>query len=403
VTAPSLRRWVFPVVVVAAAAVAALAAPELGQRAGRTIGYGLREMLLFLPPIFVLLGLLDVWVPREHMLRAMGPGSGIRGGALAFALGSAAMGPLYAAFPIAAMLLRKGAALVNVLIFIGAWSTTKIPMFLFELGALGPAFAVTRLLVDIPAIVLIAFALTRLLGPREVEALYARHSEDADRRSAQVRREVHVAQLRRRAADLIEEPTQVAVRKRPGSEALVELALPGDQAFPQGPRLRLHLGVETSDLFDLLRGESEVPTLSEAEDVSGPRDAVELGRLREPPAFAVAELADVLFGERLDRPPLLARVGRAKSGVSRSRAALLGDDGGRRGSQTGCDQREASHRPLTSRDKIPTRGARRQSCRDAGIVLGSPLRSGRFPASQPPPGCPPAHDVENVLSALRGL
>ena len=73
--------------------------------------------------------------------------------------------------------MRKGAGLVNVFVFVGAWSTTKIPMFLFEYGALGARFAVTRLLVDIPGIVIIALALKRLLSAGETEALYARHAQ----------------------------------------------------------------------------------------------------------------------------------------------------------------------------------------------------------------------------------
>ncbi len=171
------RRWIPPGLALAGLGALSLAAPGLGRAAVATIGYGLREMLLVIPPVFVLLGLLDVWVPRETMMRFMGPGSGLRGGALAFVLGSAAAGPLYAAFPIASVLMKKGTSLVNVLIFIGAWSTTKIPMFLFEYSALGARFAVTRLLVDIPGIVIIALVLKRLLTPAEVEALYARHAE----------------------------------------------------------------------------------------------------------------------------------------------------------------------------------------------------------------------------------
>jgi len=43
--------------------------------------------------------------------------------------------------PIVAVFIKKGAKFRNVLIFIGAWSITKIPMFLFELSALGGIFA----------------------------------------------------------------------------------------------------------------------------------------------------------------------------------------------------------------------------------------------------------------------
>lgn len=103
--------------------------------------FSLKEMILVIPPIFILLGFLDVWIPKETMVKYMGPGSGITGTGLAILIGSAAAGPLYGAFPVAAVFMKKGVSLSNILIFIGAWSTTKIPMFLFELAALGPKFA----------------------------------------------------------------------------------------------------------------------------------------------------------------------------------------------------------------------------------------------------------------------
>ena len=34
------------------------------------------EMLSFLPPVFIILGLLDVWVPREVVISHLGRGSG---------------------------------------------------------------------------------------------------------------------------------------------------------------------------------------------------------------------------------------------------------------------------------------------------------------------------------------
>ena len=46
-----------------------------GTRAAVTTLTSLKEMLLILPPVFILLGLLDVWVPRETMVRFMGEGS----------------------------------------------------------------------------------------------------------------------------------------------------------------------------------------------------------------------------------------------------------------------------------------------------------------------------------------
>ncbi|WP_371414844.1 permease [Caloramator sp. E03] len=145
---------------------------KVGVKALNIVGYSFKEMLLVIPPIFVLLGLLDIWVPRDTMIGLMGEGSGIKGILLAIFLGSAAAGPLYGAFPIAAVFMKKGVKFTNILIFIGAWSTTKIPMFLFELSSLGTKFALTRLLVDIPGIIIIAFILSKMISKGEIEEIY---------------------------------------------------------------------------------------------------------------------------------------------------------------------------------------------------------------------------------------
>ncbi|MCL6613327.1 MAG: permease [Firmicutes bacterium] len=162
-----LRRYRFALATLLALAVLGVFNLNLGKKAAATIGYSLREMLLVIPPIFILIGLLDVWVPKETMIRLMGKGSGLRGAVLAVLLGSVAAGPLYAAFPVAAVLAKKGASFRNVVILLGAWSTTKIPMFLFEITALGGRFALTRLVLNLPGIVLIGAALEKIIGPEE--------------------------------------------------------------------------------------------------------------------------------------------------------------------------------------------------------------------------------------------
>ena len=88
------------------------------------------EMLSLLPPVFILVGLLDIWVPKETIIRYMGENSGWKGILMALFLGSAAAGPLYVAFPVTALLLRKKARLAYVLFFLGVWSTTKLPIVL---------------------------------------------------------------------------------------------------------------------------------------------------------------------------------------------------------------------------------------------------------------------------------
>lgn len=176
---PLLRRYATVFIAAAAFILFLLVLPVYQAKALQTITFQAETMLMVIPPIFVLLGLLDVWVPREQMMRFMGPDSGLKGGALAFLLGSFAAGPLYGAFPVAAVLMKKGASFINILIFIGAWSTTKIPMLLFESSALGPRFALSRLAIDIVGIILIALAIKALLSEEEVARLY-RQAEKFD-------------------------------------------------------------------------------------------------------------------------------------------------------------------------------------------------------------------------------
>jgi len=168
-----IKRYAAAIVAALAFVAFVLFFPAWRGKALDSMVFQTKTMLLVIPPIFILLGLLDVWVPREKMIRYMGEGSGARGTVLAFFLGSFAAGPLYGAFPFAAVLMKKGASFANILIFIGAWSTTKIPMLLFEMAALGKRFALSRLAVDIVGILIIAWAIKLALPRKEVERLYA--------------------------------------------------------------------------------------------------------------------------------------------------------------------------------------------------------------------------------------
>lgn len=150
--------------------------PQTGVKSLELTGANLVEMFSVLPPIFILLGLLDVWVKRETMIKYMGEGSGLVGLLFAFVIGSAAAGPLYAAFPVAGVLLKKGSKISNVFIMLGAWSTTKIPLILFEASALGPKFMLIRLGMDLIGIVLIARVTERFLSGKEKEAIVLRAS-----------------------------------------------------------------------------------------------------------------------------------------------------------------------------------------------------------------------------------
>ena len=166
------RRYIFFLIMAGALSAVLLIDWETGKKALDTTLYSFEEMAYIIPPVFILLGLLDVWVPRETMVRFMGDKSGLKGAILAIVLGSAAAGPLYAAFPVAAVFMKKGAKFMNVLLFIGAWSTTKVPMLLFELSSMGAQFMLTRLALSLVGITIIAFALDKMMSRAEVDRIY---------------------------------------------------------------------------------------------------------------------------------------------------------------------------------------------------------------------------------------
>ena len=115
----------------------------------------LKEMLIALPIMFVIIGLFDVWVSKEKVQKHIGNSSGIKGILLVMLLAFVQAGPLYAAFPVAYILKKKGTSSVNIFIYLSSYTMAKVPMLTFEIGFLGLKFSMLRLLLSIPVFVLI--------------------------------------------------------------------------------------------------------------------------------------------------------------------------------------------------------------------------------------------------------
>lgn len=167
-----IKRYKVFLLLVLINVVIGLIIPDVGLSSASITLQNFIEMISVIPPIFILLGLLDVWVDRATMMKYTGKGSGLKGILIAFLLGSAAAGPLYAAFPIAGVMLKKGSSLFNVFIFIGAWSTTKIPMLTFEAASLGLNFTLTRLALSIIGILIIAAVTEKTLNQEQQKDIY---------------------------------------------------------------------------------------------------------------------------------------------------------------------------------------------------------------------------------------
>lgn len=128
-----------------------------------------REMILFLPIMFILIGLGDVWVNREKVEKHIGKDSGLKGIILVIFLSMAQAGPLYGAFPVTYLLWKKGASIRNIFIYIGAFCTIKIPMLTFEIGFLGWKFSLLRTLFSLPVIIIIGVVMEKLLKNKSFE------------------------------------------------------------------------------------------------------------------------------------------------------------------------------------------------------------------------------------------
>ena len=135
-----LKRYRFFLVLLSILLITATINQAVGLKAFQVTGQSMVDMIILLPPIFILVGLLDQWVPKELLIRYMGSDSGLIGILFILVLATVAAGPLYIAFPIAVLLLRKGASVRYVVFFLGAWSTVKLPVLIYEFTSFGISF-----------------------------------------------------------------------------------------------------------------------------------------------------------------------------------------------------------------------------------------------------------------------
>lgn len=167
------KEYKWALIVLAILGLLAIILPDLGKKATMLSLSNFANMLAVLPPIMLLIGLLDVWVPKEVMIKFMGEKSGILGILIAFLLGALAAGPLYAAFPIAAILLKKNARISYVIFFLGVWSTAKLPLVMFEIASFGGTFTTIHILSNLTVFLIGAIALEKSLNLESRNNLYS--------------------------------------------------------------------------------------------------------------------------------------------------------------------------------------------------------------------------------------
>ena len=146
---------------------------SLGLSALNSAFFQFVSMLKIVPPIFLLIGLLDMWVPRETMIRLMGEKSGAVGVLIAFFIGTMSAGPLIAAFPVAQIMLKKGARYSNVLFFLTVWASAKLPILFYQATTLGLLYTVVTNVTLLIVYLVGTVAIEKMLSHEEKKAIYA--------------------------------------------------------------------------------------------------------------------------------------------------------------------------------------------------------------------------------------
>ena len=129
-------------------------------------------MVQFVPAVFILIGLFDVWVKKETIEKHLGENSSFLSYIWAIILASTTIGGLYVAFPVAAALYKKGATPRVIFTYVGAAAICRIPMTLFEASYVGIKFTVIRWGVSIPLIILSSILLEKILSEKDLEMIH---------------------------------------------------------------------------------------------------------------------------------------------------------------------------------------------------------------------------------------
>lgn len=167
-----LKRYKYSLILLIILCFILLTNNSTGLTAVKNIKASFLQMISILPPIMIILGLIDVWLPREILMKYMGNNSGFIGILLSIALASIAAGPMYAAFPFTAVLIKKGVKFSNIIIFMNAWCVTKISTLIFEISAIGYKFTIARLIINIPGIIIMGYLVQYFLSKSDLDSIY---------------------------------------------------------------------------------------------------------------------------------------------------------------------------------------------------------------------------------------
>lgn len=106
------------------------------------------SVILLIVSVFGLVGLLQVWISRELIVKLLGREGGFKGLLIATLCGTVLIGPAYIIFPLLMSLQKQGARWAVITIVLTSYAV-KVQMIPVEIGFLGWPFSLARALVTI--------------------------------------------------------------------------------------------------------------------------------------------------------------------------------------------------------------------------------------------------------------
>jgi len=158
-----IRGWIFLGITIVIVVALLSAFPEKTEPVTSTSQKYFIEMMVILPAVIVIMGLFAVFISDEAVVKHLGKTSGIKGIALSILIGTLPTGPLYIAFPMAATILKKGARVSNIIVFLSAWACIKIPQEMVEFQFLGGEFMLLRLILTVIFVIIMGIIIERII------------------------------------------------------------------------------------------------------------------------------------------------------------------------------------------------------------------------------------------------
>lgn len=114
----------------------------LGLKTGAKMLYQVMPILII---AFIIAGLIQVLIPREFIIKWLGPQAGWKGIVFGSLAGGLTPGGPIINFPIVASIYKSGAGIGTVVAYVTAWSLVSVARLPYEISLISPKFAAIRL------------------------------------------------------------------------------------------------------------------------------------------------------------------------------------------------------------------------------------------------------------------